>query len=97
MTGMSDARDITPQQTAGDPGDKPKKRWSRRRKRIVAALLAVLVLYPLSIGPAYLWASRSGDPSASAKLLDTGYAPLIWICGRSQWAQNALDRYCGIW
>ncbi len=94
---MSDARDLTSQPTAGGMSDKPKKRWSRRRKRIVWALLAALVLYPLSIGPAYLWASRSLDPAASAKLLDTGYAPLIWICGRSQWTQNALDRYCGIW
>jgi hypothetical protein len=71
-----------------------KRRW---RRRIGWALLAALMLYPLSIGPAYLWAAKSTDPATSGRLLDTGYAPIIWICARCQWAQDAMDRYCGLW
>jgi len=77
--------------------DEPKKRRRRWRRRIAWALLAALVLYPLSTGPAYLWAAKSMDPATSANRLDTGYAPIIWICGRCQWAQHVMDRYCDLW
>ncbi len=74
----------------------PKKR-SRKWLWIAWALLAALVLYPLSMGPAYLWVAKATDPAAAMNLCNTMYAPLIWFGGRCQWAQNAMDWYGGFW
>ena len=77
--------------------DEPKKRRSRKWSWIALALLTALVLYPLSIGPAYLWAAKAIDPATAVNLCNTMYAPLIWVGGQSQWAQNAMDWYQGFW
>jgi hypothetical protein len=75
--------------------DEPKK-----RARIVwtaLALLAVVVLYPLSAGPV-LWISlRTGLPRGGGKVLDTFYEPLIWLRSKSKTADKAFERYFNVW
>ena len=72
----------------------PKKR-SRKWLWIAWALLAALVLYPLSMGPAYLWVAKATDPAAAMNLCNTMYAPLIWFGGaanghRTQWTGTVV-------
>jgi len=61
---------------------------------IAVALVAVLVAYPLSIGP-YLWLS---DVAYSAVVfIDPVYDPLRWITAQSELSDRALNRYCSMW
>jgi hypothetical protein len=65
--------------------DAPKK---RSRAWIGWALVAVFVLYPLSIGPAYWWASRD-----RWETLDTMYAPLNWLAIHFECVRDAMGWY----
>lgn len=80
-------------------GDEPNQTRSKRW----IALVAIPVLYVLSIGPA-LWllahskpASDSGDPAGrfqfALNLYETIYAPLIWGYERMPWLRQAIDWY----
>jgi hypothetical protein len=76
--------------------DEPKK---RSRPWIGLALFALLVLYPLSIGPAYRYAYSSDLKGLLSNLqrVDQAYAPIEWICDRSEWAARAVLWYKGCW
>jgi hypothetical protein len=72
--------------------NEPKKR--RSWKWIGWALVAALVLYPLSIGPATRWTDR--DPSKQETVAQI-YAPLWWMAARSEYLGDALPWYIGKW
>ena len=67
--------------------DEPKKRprawigW--------VAVLTLLVLYPLSMGPAY----GPAMPLFEAKTLSTAYAPMWWVWQHCRWATGPIDWY----
>jgi hypothetical protein len=75
--------------------DEPKKR--SRAAWIAWALIAALVLYPLSIGPADLYALNAADPMAAAETVNNAYAPIVWLCNHSPWATAAAEWYVGLW
>lgn len=61
---------------------------------IAVALVAVLVVFPLSMGP-YLWLT---DVAYSAVIfIDPLYDPLRWVMARSEVSDRALNRYCSLW
>jgi hypothetical protein len=79
--GLADTRALATQlaPTTG-MSDLPKKRaW------VWWALLAIFVLYPLSIGPAFWWASAEGPFFFGDRwgTLSTVYAPLGWLAEHS--------------
>jgi hypothetical protein len=55
-------------------------------------VLALLVLYPLSVGPAHRFASwsRSDVPSRTFNVV---YAPLYWLCEQSETSEGAIYWY----
>jgi hypothetical protein len=76
---------------------------------ITILLFAVLVGYPLSIGP-YLWLSdvasdgaRRASPDtwsiaySAVVFIDPVYDPLRWIMARSEVSDRAWNRYCSRW
>ena len=71
--------------------DEPKKRprawigW--------VAVLTLLVLYPLSMGPAY----GPAMPLFEAKTLSTAYAPMWWVWQHCRWATGPIDWYLNLW
>lgn len=58
-----------------EPDVNPKKR--SRREWSVWIILAVVILYPLSFGPAFWIASRFADPPPAFMVLSTIYRPVI--------------------
>jgi hypothetical protein len=74
--------------------DEPKK---RSRGWIGWAVLAALVLYPLSMGPAWRCALTSEDWPSNEDRVNTAYAPICWLCERQEWAANAMRRYINLW
>jgi hypothetical protein len=69
--------------------DEPKK---RPRVWISWALVVVLVLYPLSIGPAYRF---GGDDQLEN--IGTVYTPLWWLYRRVACVEYAMDWYIEKW
>ena len=69
-------------------------------RHVIPALICVLLLYLLSIGPAYRIWILGAKPSEVKLRLPTYrkvYAPVIWICANSALAKGALDFYGRIW
>jgi hypothetical protein len=64
---------------------------------ITVALVAVLVGYPLSIGPVCVVWQRADLPSAAATALNKFYEPLVWGCGQSGITANAVEQYIKLW
>jgi hypothetical protein len=77
--------------------EEPKKK--RVRAWFVwAPILLLLLAYVLSIGPAYSHAVRSsGDANEARKMLDTTYAPIVWLARHSAPVRKAIDRYMSWW
>jgi hypothetical protein len=71
--------------------DEPKK---RSRARIGWALLALFVLYPLSIGPATLFCHRAHIGDA---WLAIPYGPIKWAMDSNQSIDSAFRAYVGLW
>jgi hypothetical protein len=71
--------------------DEPKK---RKRHWIWWTVAALLVLYPLSIGPA-TWFVANGR-SGLLETWDTAYAPLLWACNHSDTLSGLLGWYMGL-
>jgi hypothetical protein len=69
--------------------DEPKKRF---RGWIGWTAVALFVLYPLSIGPAFWWADADGPFSERWETLNTVYAPLEWLA-KVDWFRNAMRWY----
>jgi len=69
--------------------DEPKKqRWAW----IGWALLALLMLYPLSMGPAIRY---FGGPDS--RILWNAYYPVVRLCDRSAPLKYLKDRYNDLW
>ena len=71
--------------------DEPRPR--RRAIWIVAMLAVVFVLYPLSIGPAYVLLVRKPAPATAFKII---YWPLIQIC-KTGGFDESLNAYIVWW
>ena len=75
------------------------RRRSGGRAVVVAAglLLALPVLYVLSIGPA-VWIHQNGNLSADTKAaIETAYAPLEGLANAFEPIEDALDWYVEFW
>jgi hypothetical protein len=68
--------------------EEPKK---RSRVWIGWTLLALVVLYPLSIGPAWYVCTRT-----DGWWVFSVYRPLFWIC-KDGALQSLLVKYLGLW
>jgi len=67
--------------------------------RMVAMILtALMVLYPLSIGPVYRhYVVHQGLRPPLPPWFHTFYRPLAWACGRVPGLGAAFDWYGGVW
>ena len=80
-----------------DETDQPDAATRRRRPSPVAIVIALLVLYPLSIGPAaglIVWLGETSP--AGQKLDDIGtvvYRPLVWGMEKSPALMRCLTTY----
>lgn len=74
--------------------DEPRKR--RSRGRIGWALLTLLVLYPLSIGPA-TWVALKWSSLQALDVLEFVYTPVDWACNSSDFTARALGDYIQFW
>jgi capsule polysaccharide export protein KpsC/LpsZ len=71
--------------------DEPKK---RTRPWVLWTLIAVVLLvYPLSMGPASHYAINSNDPIAGIDRMETVYAPIFWLRRHSELVKAAVDWY----
>jgi hypothetical protein len=73
--------------------DEPKK---RSRGWILWALFALLVLYPLALGPSMwlMYRMDDGDGKGTAyRAIRQAYAPLIWLEKRSETTRRAVVWY----
>ena len=71
-------------------GDAPKKRsWAW----IKWLALALVILYPLSMGPAYGPLMPFFDPNT----LSAVYAPMWWVWQHSPWGYAAIEWYLNLW
>jgi hypothetical protein len=62
----------------------------------VWAAIALLALYPLSMGPAAWITFHSGNPTV-AWIYNAAYLPLLRSCALSDPCWNALDWYLSLW
>jgi hypothetical protein len=74
--------------------DADKRRVGRRVSLALVIVLALLVLYALSIGPA-LWLAFNGY--LGYQTFDVVYWPLISIAHVFPAIKDALDWYCPLW
>ncbi len=74
--------------------DEPKK---RPRAWIGWMLIAALVLYPLSIGPADCILGRCSADSGISAGLHAAYYPVSSICGKSRTLTDLLGEYLILW
>ena len=73
-----------------DKADKPKRRWPT-----YLAIVLVLVIYPLSIGPARVITARV-DSVASSDLFDAFYSPVYLFCEAIE-TFDLVDSYLRQW
>ena len=59
---------------------------------------ALVLLYPLSLGPVYMAVNRGWiTETVFWNLLSSLYLPVIWLVESNPWAMTLLDRYLEIW
>ena len=75
--------------------DEPNKQ--RRWGWVGWAPVAVFVVYPLSVGPACWLSVKYDGAESSAKVVETIYEPIDWICGKSESLHGALRWYARLW
>jgi hypothetical protein len=73
--------------------DEPKK---QSRAWIAWTLIALFVLYPLSIGPT-LWLVGIALPRNGAQAWRTAFAPIFWGCNCSDTLSDLLNSYIVWW
>jgi hypothetical protein len=69
---------------------------NRWRPWVWLTLLAMLLLYPLSVGPAAWIVARADSPAVYA-FVHTLYSPLRSLSSQSKTAENILSRYVVWW
>jgi hypothetical protein len=74
--------------------DEPKKKQPVVRARWAA--LALLMLYPLSVGPAW-WACSHLESGWVMEAYDAIYAPLQWVSERNDTFGGMVIWYVGWW
>ncbi len=64
---------------------------------IVVALVAVLVAYPLSIGPATWLRDQAPSQKLAWRIFSFCYAPVLWVYDRSpQPVKDTVEWYAGL-
>jgi hypothetical protein len=79
---------------------RPKRRtpgWVTRAARAAIALLFVLAIYVLSVGPAIWLSRRNNPPEDVGAWLAFPYAPLDWLAHKSPSAARVLFWYASFW
>jgi|HubBroStandDraft_6_1064221.scaffolds.fasta_scaffold1408180_2 hypothetical protein len=71
--------------------DEPKRR--HRAWIFWAALITLLVLYPLSLGPAFRLVWTSQDDPANLRVFKVVYRPISWARMHSETVTNLTDWY----
>jgi hypothetical protein len=61
------------------------------------ALIAVFVLYPVSVGPACWLSVKYDGAKSSAKAVETIYEPIDWIRCKSENLDGVLQWYLRLW
>ncbi len=65
---------------------------------ITVSLVAALVAYPLSFGPACWVLARDNSRSQTHRSIEAIYRPLFWvIVNGPAWASVPLDQYSSLW
>ena len=64
---------------------------------LVVSLVMLPLLYILSVGPAAFIYDRLDDNSWQAATLSAIYAPLAWVCERSEQAEQMISWYMKLW
>jgi hypothetical protein len=59
----------------------------------VVVVVVMLVVYPLSIGPACWISSRTSIGATAASVI---YQPMMWVTSRSERAEQVLSWYCRV-
>ena len=78
------------------PGDDPRQRPRRSIWLIVIAAIVVLVVYPLSYGPVQYQISM-GHLIPLWGVFDVIYAPIEWFANSSEFGEDLVDWYLGVW
>ena len=60
-------------------------------------LVILLILYPVSMGPANWVAMQAGSPQWMLTTLDVVYGPVIWLARHWPWFMNILNRWMMWW
>ena len=78
---------------SSDPRQRPRRRsiWL-----IVTAAIIVLVVYPLSYGPVQYQISM-GHLIPLWGVFDVIYAPIEWFANSSEFGEDVVDWYLGVW
>jgi hypothetical protein len=74
--------------------DEPKQHSAAR---IGSTVLALLVLYPLSIGPATLITNSPHMSSRARTAVATVYLPVFRVCDHFKLAADAITSYVDFW
>jgi hypothetical protein len=69
------------------------ERKKRSRAWIGWTLIALFVVYPLSMGPVG-WISNRNQ---SWRIFNAAYAPLIWLCESSEPISRGINWYLDFW
>jgi hypothetical protein len=78
--------------------DEPKKRprwWMRAWPWW--AMLALFVLYPLSLGPLLWVAIHADDNRLALYVFKAAYDPIFIAGEKSEWFRDAMRRYLAMW
>jgi hypothetical protein len=62
-----------------------------------AALVVLLLAYPLSLGPATWLFYRGLLPSPLATWYEPVYRPIAWAASQSSWTNSLFERYLELW
>jgi hypothetical protein len=76
--------------------DEPKKR-SRSLIFCWVFLALMVLIYPLSYGPAFRFACKSRDQKNRFQTLGTIYAPIGWLGRQSKWVRDVTVWYLELW
>lgn len=56
----------------------------------IGLLIALLICYPISVGPAFMIYRLSGEPEALGSAMDMFYGPLGFL---PEWIGNAIEEW----
>ena len=83
-----------PSHPQGTP--RPRRSWPKRCVLALATSVLVLVVYPLSYGPVMYQVSM-GRLVGLWHFFDVIYAPIEWFANSSEFGEDVVDWYLGVW